>query len=453
MARDVSMLGFRGGGGEGLIRPDSPLDMMALLEELYPLRRDIVSSGHAQALRRLAQVLPMQIEGYASGSEAWTWIIPPRWEVDRAYVKVGGRTLIDLADHPLHVMSYSEPIKRTVDHDELMAHLHTRQDQPQAVPFEFSYYKRNWGFCVQHERLPEFTADQYQVLIDSRYEDGELEMGVLPIPGEIPREIVLMAHLCHPAMANDDLAGVVVLMAVAQELMSRPKRRWSYRILVGPETIGPIAYLSRHEDLIPNMELGLFLEMLGNDDRLSLQNSLQGDSAMDLALELALKAENQPFRQGAFREVIANDERVLNGPGVNVPCASLSRSAFWGHGETPYPQYHTSADNPEIISPQRLAQARDVVLRALDMLEANYTPQRRFKGPVFLSRYDLWVDWRVDRQLNAKQEEVMRLIEGKLDLLSIAHLLDLDFFQLENWLNRFAQHDLIEVRPPGQTCC
>ncbi len=426
--------------------PAAPLDMMALLEELYPLRRDIVSQGHAQALRRLAQVLPLEIEGYPSGSEAWTWIIPPRWEVDRAWVKAGGRTLIDLADHPLHVMSYSEPVDRTVSRQELLDHLHTRPDQPQAIPFEFSYYRRTWGFCLQHQRLPEFKAEEYEVLIDSRFEEGELEMGVLSIPGESPREIVLMAHLCHPAMANDDLSGVVVLMAVAQALLARPRRRWSYRVLIGPETIGPIAYLSRHEDLIPNLELGLFLEMLGHDDCFSLQHSLQGDSAMDKALELALAATGQDFRQGAFREVIANDERVLNGPGVNVPCASLSRSAFWGRGQTPYPQYHTSADNPEIISPGRLAQARDVVLYALDMLEANFTPRRRFKGPVFLSRYDLWVDWRVDRQLNAKQEEVMRLLEGDLDLLGIAHRLELDFHLLKDWLERFAQYGLIDVQ-------
>jgi aminopeptidase-like protein len=332
-----------------------------------------------------------------------------------------------------------------------LAHLHTRPDQPAAIPFEFSYYQPKWGFCVQHERLDEFSADRFEVLIESHFETGQLEMGVLRLPGEEEREIVLMAHLCHPCMANDDLAGVVVLLGVASELMRRPRRRFSYRFLVGPETIGPIAYLSRHEDLIPRMELGLFLEMLGNDDRLSLQHSLRGDSPMDLALLLALQASDRPFRRGRFREVIANDERILNGPGVNVPTCSLSRSAYWGRGETPYPQYHTSADSPEIIHPRRLLEARDLVLAALDILEGNYTPRRLFKGPVFLSRYGLWVDWRVDRQLNAKQEEVMRLLEGDLDLLTIAHRLELDFHTLKDWLDKFAAHGLIFVGPsPGR---
>ena len=420
---------------------------MNLLEEVWFLRRDIVSEGHEKALRRLAQILPFDIEGYPSGTEAWTWIIPPRWSVGQAWVKAGGRTLINVADHPLHVLSYSQPISGTISRDELLAHLHTRPDQPAAIPFEFSYYQPKWGFCVQQDRLDEFTADEYEVFIDSRFEQGELEMGVLHLPGETEEEVVLMAHLCHPCMANDDLAGVVVLMGVAQALMNKPKRRFSYRFLVGPETIGPIAYLSRHEDLIPNMRHGLFLEMLGNDDALSLQHSLQGDAAMDRALLLALRSTGNAFREGCFREVIANDERVLNGPGVNVPTCSLSRSAYWGRGEMPYPQYHTSADSPGIINAERLEESRDVVLSALDILEKNYTPRRRFMGPVFLSRYGLWVDWREDRQLNAKQEEVMRLLEGDLDLLAIAHRLELDFGILKAWLDKFAAHGLLEGRP------
>jgi aminopeptidase-like protein len=420
------------------------VDMMGLLEDLWPMRRDLVSTGLSQALRRIAEELPLEIESFPTGSEAWTWIIPPNWEVDRAWIKADGRTIIDLADNPLHVMSYSQPVNRMVSRQELLAHLHTRPDQPTAVPFEFSYYRPDWGFCVEHNRLTEFQADEYDVLIDSHFDSGRLEIGTLHIPGSSSKEILLSAHLCHPFMANDDLSGVVVLVAVAQWLLNQQNLRYGYRILLGPETIGSLAFLSQHEDQISIFEAGLFLEMLGHDDSFSLQQSRQGESIMDKALRQALMAEGLSYREGAFRQVVRNDEGVINGPGVDVPCPSLSRAAFWSEGGLPFPEYHTSLDRPDIIIGQRLDEALEIVISVITMLEANYTPRRLFKGPVFLSRYDLWVDWRKNRELNAKSEEVMHLLEGDHDLLSIAQQLGLDFHYLKDWLDRFEENGLIE---------
>jgi aminopeptidase-like protein len=421
------------------------LDMMLLLKELWPLRRDIVSAGMSQALSLLVNNLPIEIERFSSGSEAWTWIIPPKWEVDRAWVKAQGRAIIDLEDHPLHVMSYSQPIDCVVNHKELLAHIHTRPDLPSAIPFEYSYYKPDWGFCLQHERLGELSHDKYEVLIDSHFSDGNLEVGVIHLPGESAQEILFSAHLCHPFMANDDLSGVVVLAAVAEWLAQLKNRRYSYRFLFGPETIGSLAYLSHHEYLVQNIKFGLFLEMLGHEGICSLQFSRQGDSMMDKALWLALKATGKDFRHGDFRQVVRNDEAVINGPGVDISCPSLSRAAPWSEGGYPFPEYHSSLDTPEIIHQARLEEARDVVVSALKMIEANYTPRRKFKGPVFLSRYGLWVDWRENRELNDKCEQIMHLLEGDLDLIDIAYKLELDFNILKDWLDKFLQHGLIEV--------
>jgi aminopeptidase-like protein len=299
---------------------------------------------------------------------------------------------------------------------------------------------------VQHERLGEFDAPEYRVFIDSEFSEGELELGVWTLPGASRREILLLAHLCHPFMANDDLSGVAVLAAVHRRLAAKP-RRYTYRFLVGPETIGSLAYLSAHEQLIPRLAQGLFLEMLGHDDAFSLQRSRQEDSPLDLALELALAARGEPFRTGGFRRVVRNDEGVVNGPGVEVPCPSLSRAAPWSEGGAPFPQYHTSADTPDILDQGRLEEAAEVVLDALEMVEADYLPVRRFRGPVFLSRYGLWVDWRSDRELNAKQDEVLHLLEGDLSLLQIARRLELDFWVLHGWLEEFRRHGLLDARP------
>lgn len=420
-------------------------DMRALIDDLWFLRRDIACDDMSRALGWLADRLGFQVEGYESGSEAWTWIIPPRWEVERAHVKAGGETLVDLRDHPLHVMSYSQPVDRKVSREELLAHLRTREDRPGAISFEYSYYRPDWAFSVPHDWLPRFRHDEYEVLIDSRFVPGDLEVACLHLPGRRREEFVFMAHMCHPAMVNDDLSGVAVLAAAAHRLGRKKDRRFSYRFLVGPETIGTIAYLSRHEDLIPDMKGGCFLEMLGNQAPLSFQHSRSGDNQMDLALSCALKSLKTEHREGAFREVIVNDEAVLDGPGVDVPCCSLSRSGFFSRQEWPYPEYHTSDDTPDIISMDRLDEAAEVICRAVEILEQNFVPKRKFKGPVFLSRYDLWVDWRVNMELNLKMDDVMCMLDGDLDLLHIAESLDLDFFMVKGWLDKFAEHGLIDI--------
>jgi len=421
-------------------------DYKSFIDAIWFERRDIVSDGYDKALNHIKGIIPeMQIRGYKSGSEAWTWIIPEKWSVSKAFIKGGGGVLLDLEEHPLHVMSYSIPISRKVSKEELFKNLYSRQDQPDLIPFEFSYYQKKWGFCIEHKRLSNFIYDEYEVCIDSKFSPGELKVGEIFIPGTSEKEVVIMAHLCHPYMVNDGLTGVAVLLKLAQHFLNRDKNNYSYRFLILPETIGSIAYLSHNEHLIGKMEFGMFLEMLGNDDKFSLQKSKQGSSLIDRASELCLKNSGHDFRIGEFCEVIVNDEKVLNGPGINVPSISISRSKYWGRGECPFPEWHTSCDTPDIINIEKLKDAEILVKNILEMIEENYYPKVKVRGPIFLSRFDLWVDWRLNRELNLKQEEVFDYLHhnGK-SVIDIAYELDIPFLMLKDWLDKFHKHDLIK---------
>ena len=430
----------------------SIFDYKSFIEAVWFERRDIISDGFDRAIKYIQNILPdMEVEKYKSDTEAWSWIIPKKWSIKNAYIKDNDKVLLDLKNHPLHAMSYSTPIAAKISKEELLAHLHTWPENPDLIPFEFSYYEKKWGFCIQHNRLHEFTADEYDVLIDSEFEPGELKVGVLYIPGKINKEIVVIAHLCHPCMVNDDLSGVAVLISIAQQFFDRLNNFYSYRFLILPETIGSIAYLSHNENLIDKMEYGIFLEMLGHDDIFSLQRSKQGQSLIDRAAEICLKESGLEFRVGGFHEVIGNDEKVFNGPGVNVPTISISRSKFWGRGEWPYPQYHSSGDTPDIISLDRLKEAELLVVKLLETLDQNYQPRAKVKGPIFLSRYDLWVDWRVDKELNQKQSIVFDFLhEENKTLIDIAFELSIPYSILKDWLDKFYQHDLIEKKYPEE---
>jgi aminopeptidase-like protein len=289
------------------------------------------------------------------------------------------------------------------------------------------------------------TEDTYRVFIDASFEKGSLKVGECTIPGERPESIALVAHLDHPAQANDDLSGVSVLTSIARHLLKQ-KNAYTYRLFFVPETIGSIALLSQKSELTDIIKSGLFLEMLGNNRRHSLQHTYRGNTRLDRIAVSVIRAHDPDFTEGAFRKIVSNDEAVFNGPGVNIPMISVSRAE---PGIPHYPEYHTSDDTPEILSEERLTKSRDMVLDILKIIDADYVPKRTFKGPIFLSKYGLWVDWRTNHAMNKALELITFLLEGDLSVFDIAERVDVDFWEVKKYLDRFHEHGLITKSPPA----
>lgn len=409
--------------------------MIKLINDLWFKRRDIISDGYDESLDYISNIIPLKIHEIPTGTKCWTWIVPEKWSVKEAYIdEVGGAKVLDLKDHPLHVMSYSLPVDEIVTKEELMKHLHTNPKRPGAIPFEFKYYERDWGFCIQNNKLKELTKDKYKVFIDSKFEKGSLKVGDYTIEGETEETIVVMAHLCHPAMVNDDLTGVAVLVDIAKKV-SEKKNHYTYKFLLVPETIGSVAYLSQNEEIIPKLKYGIFLEMLGNNNIHALQLTRQSNTRLDKITRYVMKRKLKDFREGPFRRIVGNDEMVFNGPGVNVPMISISRY--------PYPEYHTSDDNPGIISNENLIESKNLILEIFNILDNEYIPKRNFKGPVFLSGYGLWVDYRTNKKLNENIEQIMLSLEGDKSVSDIAEELDMEFMDVLNYVNKFLEKGLV----------
>jgi aminopeptidase-like protein/aminoglycoside N3'-acetyltransferase len=369
----------------GTCRPQVTLprdaSMREMVDGLWHLHRHIVSDGYDAALDALAGQLPMTIHEYPSGTEAWSWIVPEKWTCHEAYLEtLDGRRLFSHDDHPLHVVSYSLPFEGEVSRETLLEHLHVHPMIPQAVPFIFKYYERDWGLCCSRELRDSLSDDRYRVVIRTSSSYGTLKVGEVVAPGASDECIVLCAHLCHPAMVNDDLSGVVVGMDVMRALLARRDLHYTYRFIILPETIGSLAWLSGHEELIPKMRGGLFLEMLGRDFPHALQHSFEGDTEVDRAFAKALKEADPRAWTARFRELAGNDERQFNAPGVRVPMLSLTRVVRTAEPNAYYREYHSSHDTPELVPPGSLEESRDVVLGMIEELErsvSNMDPRLR----------------------------------------------------------------------------
>lgn len=433
--------------------------IIELIQELWFLKRDIVSDDFDRALYRLAEEIPagpgsaqpssaMQILEYPTGTTCWTWRIPEKWTCHAAYLEtLDGRRLLDYADHPLHVVSYSLPFEGLVSRAELLEHLHVHPRLPEAIPFVFKYYDRDWGLCASQELRDSLNEETYRVVIRTTFESGTLKVGEIVIPGESTQTFVLVAHLCHPAMVNDDLTGVVVGLDVARTLLAGPRPYYTYRLLILPETIGSVAYLSHHEHLIPDMVGGLFLEMLGGstaDERPhALQGSFMPHSQADRCLVSALRGLDPHSYSAPYRCVINNDERQFNAPGVRVPMLSLSRVERRSSSTWPYPQYHSSLDTPAIVSEESLQASKEVVLGLLQAWERNQYVVNNFKGEIFCSGYGIWVDYRLNPEGHRRLFEIMERCDGEHTIADIAVELDVPFQSVWEVVSLLASKDLV----------
>lgn len=404
-------------------------EMMKLIDELWYLKRSIVSDGFDTALRRLAQELPMTIHEYPTGTPCWTWEIPEKWTCDEAYVEtLDGKRIVDVKNHPLHVVSYSLPFEGIVKRGDLLPHLHTHPRLSEAIPYVFKYYDRDWGLCLPQTLKNALHDDAYKVVIRTRFEQGTLKVGEVVIPGESDRCFMLAAHLCHPAMVNDDLSGCVVGMDVARALLNGPKPYFTYRLLILPETIGSVAYLSHHEELIPKMAGGLFLEMLGTDISHILQHSFMPESQVDRCFATVMAHVDPLSKQTPYRYVVTNDERQFNSPGVRVPMLSISRCILPNTApDYPFNEYHSSLDTPAIVSQKSLEASRDLVLKLLAAWDKNRYVVNHFKGEIFCSGQKIWIDPAANPEGHRRLFDIMERCDGTRTAADIAIELQIPF--------------------------
>jgi len=170
-------------------------------------------------------------------------------------------------------------------------------------------------------------------------------------------------------MANNELSGPVVLSEIISYLKSIPHRKYTYRFVLLPETIGSIAYLSANLDTLQaNMIAGFNLSCCGDTNSYTHIQSKTATTLADSALTAALFHKNNvKVRSFAHR---GSDERQYNSVGVDLPVCGFSRTKY---GE--YPEYHTSLDNLDYISPEGLDGSYIVLKSIIDAFECSLYPK------------------------------------------------------------------------------
>jgi aminopeptidase-like protein len=416
--------------------------MYHLIAELYPICRSITGNGVRETLRHLQAHIPLEIHEVPSGTPVFDWTVPQEWNIRDAYVKNSlGERVIDFRKSNLHVLNYATPIHKKMGLVELKNHLFSLPDQPTLVPYCTSYYQGNWGFCASHVTVQALPEDEYEVYIDATLAPGHLNYGEYYLPGETDNEVLISCNICHPSLCNDNLSGIALATLLAKAL-GQQRRRYAYRFLFIPGTIGSITWLAQHETWTQKIKHGLVVACVGDPGQIHYKKSRRGDTEIDKAVIHILQQSGDPYEIIEFSPY-GYDERQYCSPGFNLPVGSLSRTPYGR-----FPEYHTSADNLDFVKPVALADSLRKCQAVIDVLEKNrmYVNTNPKCEPQ-LGRRGLYST--LGSNKNAKANELamlwlLNLSDGGHTLLEIAERAHIPFDHLWTVAQTLVQHGLLK---------
>lgn len=421
--------------------PSSGDALHRFVSELYPICRSLTGDGVRRTLAAIGRHIPLEVHEVPSGTPVFDWTVPLEWNLRDAHVKNrAGEKVIDVNRSNLHLVGYSEPVRARVSRAELEAHLFSLPDHPEWIPYRTSYYQRTWGFCVTEQQRAALTDDEYEVVIDTSLAPGHLTWGECVLPGETTDEILLSCHVCHPSLCNDNLSGIAVATFLARQL-GQERRRHTVRVLFIPGTIGSITWLAQHEATAARVRHGLVLTCLGDAGAVTYKQTRRGTAPVDQAAAHVLQHTGRPFTIDAFSPW-GYDERQYSSPGFDMPVGCLMRTP---HGR--FPEYHTSADNLDLVRPESLADSLETALEIVRVVDrdARYSNLNPKCEPQ-LGRRGLY--GAIGGVPNAPRRQmamlwVLNLSDGRHSLLDIADRAGMPFDAVDEAADLLLQHGLL----------
>ena len=425
--------------------------MMEIIDYLTPLNRVFCSSDYNKAIEYLCTLLPFKVYEYPANQVHNGWVIPPKWDVKEAKIIKNGDVIYDGTKNPLSVISLSKSYRGTVDKKELEKHLFYDTRFNDAIPYHFRQmyrsWDRDWGFCVPKIFYDSLEDGQYDVIIDTNESAGVLKVMEYTKRGKLDDTIVIAAHLDHPGMSNDDVAGCAVGIELFKKIQYFDTI-FSYQLFIHQEVIGPEYYLAHLSEGDRDKLLeGIYIEMLGSSTGLGLQSAPQGMTNIEFFIKKELEESGIPFRHERYGDVVVNGEYIYAGYGI--PLSSLSRY--------PYPEYHTDKDNVSIMSQERLDESLSILFHAIERMEYGPIVMKKYEGTICTSnpKYDLYVDpgqaafgGFIDEQSVKKLRRFMELFpmyRKPVPMDRLADIFNLEHERLYKYIKKFEEKGLVDL--------
>lgn len=422
--------------------------------QIFPYNRSVTGDGVRQTLKDMSDYIAsddgvgLTLHEIPSGTKVFDWNVPKEWKIVDAYIEdEEGNHIIDFKEHNLHVMGYSTPVDKWVDLDELLEYVYTEPDQPEVIPYVTSYYKERFGFCMSENQKNSLKPGKYHMYINSEHFDGSLTYGDIVIPGESDEEIFFSTYDCHPSMADNECSGPALMCEIIRYVKALPKRKYTYRFAVVTETVGSITYLATEnhlEHMKSHVIAGFNMSCVGDDLEYSFIPSKYGDTLADRVLKNVLKYHTgDTYSKYTYRDR-GSDERQYTSAGVDLPVVCFCRSKFGL-----FPEYHTSADDMNFVSPEGFQGSYDVFTAVIDALEHNENYVVTVCGEPQLGKRGLYTNCAVSRKGTYDtimvQRDVLSYADGRNDLIALSEYADAPTWEIIPIVDRLVDAELLQI--------
>jgi hypothetical protein len=419
------------------------LNLYDFAKTLWPICRSITGEGVRETLNFIKNSLPeLLIKEIPTGEKIFDWVIPKEWIIRNAWIiKPDGKKICSFKENNLHIIGYSIPFNGKMNLSDLNKHLISLPEQPNAIPYVTSYYEERWGFCISQNERDSLEEGIYEVYIDSELFNGSLTYGELYISGKSKYEIFLSTYICHPSLANNELSGPVVTTFLADWISKMTNRKYSYRIIFIPETIGSIAYLSKNLQILKNNVIaGFNITCIGDDRCYSFLPSRSGNTISDKVAKHVLKYIDSNYKSYSWLDR-GSDERQYCSPGIDLPIASIMRSKY---GE--YPEYHTSLDNLNLITQTGLEGGLNVLKNAIKTIEINCMPVFTILCEPKLSKRNLYPTLSLKGSADSAKTilDILTFSDGNRDLIEIAELINIPAYEISEYVDQLVDLKLLK---------
>jgi len=416
-------------------------NLYELATQLFPICRSITGNGVRETLSILSEIYPMDIVEVPTGTKVFDWEVPKEWNVNDAFVMdKSGNKVIDFEKNNLHLMGYSMPVNKKMTLEELDGYLYSLPEQPEWIPYVTSYYKERFGFCLSHNQRKALEPGLYDVVVDSELKSGHLTYGEIYIEGDTEEEVLISTYVCHPSMGNNEISGPCVSIYLADYISKLVDRKYSYRFVFIPETIGSITYLSKHyKKLKENVIAGFNISCVGDNRTYSIIDTKYGDTYADKIANNVLKFHYPEYKKYSFLSR-GSDERQYNAPGIDLPVCGLCRSKY---GE--YPEYHTSADDLSVISQEGLEGSLELMKEIVMVIEGNEYYKVKTLCEPQLGKRGLYPTHSYKGSADSVQAmmDLIAYSDGKNDLIDISEIIGVPVKELLTIVSRLSENNLL----------
>jgi aminopeptidase-like protein len=413
---------------------------MKWAEDLFPFARSLTGDGNRKTLKYIKNInSKFLIKAFKSNEKVFDWKIPEEWKINEAYFKdYKGKKYANFKKNNLYVLNYSQPINKKISLKNLRKNIFTLKNKPKSIPYVTSYYKKRWGFCLDYNTFKNLKDSNYLAYIDSKLFKGKMNYAELKIKGKSKKEILLCSYICHPSMANNELSGPLVLLALSKIL--KPSK-YTVRIILIPETIGAISYINKNiMHLKKNLVAGFNLSCVGDNGPFTLISSIEENTYAD-KVAVRVMQNRKKFKKLSFLYRGSN-ERQFGCQNLNLPFVTICRTRF---GD--YKEYHTSDDNLSVISGNSLFDSMKCVLEIVNEIQKNNIYIKKTICEPFLTRHNLaetakFVKFKKKKEINIRN--IISYVGKNYDLIDISKKLKIPFNELNLLIKKIEKKKVIK---------